>query len=79
MKLVPTLLCDFYKISHRQQYPQGTEIVYSTWTPRSGKHANGITEVVAFGFQGVLKEILRYSIMDFSTSQNLKLLQNIVE
>lgn len=57
MKLIPTLLCDFYKISHRQQYPQGTEVVYSTWTPRSGKHANGITEVVAFGFQGVLKEI----------------------
>ena len=27
-----TLLCDFYKISHREQYPAGTEKVYSTWT-----------------------------------------------
>lgn len=30
-----TLLCDFYKVSHREQYPIGTEKVYSTWTPRS--------------------------------------------
>lgn len=26
-----TLMCDFYKISHRAQYPVDTEVVYSTW------------------------------------------------
>lgn len=56
--LIPTLLCDFYKVSHREQYPDNTEIVYSTWTPRSGKYSNGIDEVVVFGFQGFIKEYL---------------------
>ena len=56
--LVPTLLCDFYKVNHREQYPENTEIVYSTWTPRSGKHAPHIKHVTAFGFQGFIKEFL---------------------
>lgn len=56
--LIPTLLCDFYKVSHREQYPDKTEVVYSTWTPRSGKYAPNINEVVAFGFQGFIKEFL---------------------
>jgi len=58
MKLIPTLLCDFYKVSHREQYPAGTEVVYSTWTPRSGKHSSDIKKVTAFGFQGFVKEFL---------------------
>ena len=32
---IPTLLCDFYKVSHKAQYPQGTQFIYSTLTPRS--------------------------------------------
>jgi len=56
--LIPTLLCDFYKVSHREQYPAGTEVVYSTWVPRSGKHAPNIKHVVAFGFQGFIKEFM---------------------
>lgn len=65
MKLIPTLLCDFYKIGHRVQYPEGTEVVYSTWTPRSGKHSNGLEKVVAFGFQGVLQEIRELFASEF--------------
>jgi nicotinamide phosphoribosyltransferase len=53
----PTLLADFYKISHREQYPEGTEMIYSTWTPRTSRK-EGITEVVAFGFQSFIKEYL---------------------
>lgn len=52
------LLCDFYKVSHREQYPQGTEKVYSTWTPRSNKHCPQVDGVVAVGFQGFIKEYL---------------------
>ena len=56
--LIPTLMCDFYKVSHREQYPAGTEIVYSTWTPRSGKLLPNVKKVVAFGMQGFVKEFL---------------------
>lgn len=56
--LIPTLLCDFYKVSHREQYPDNTEVVYSTWTPRSGRHLPNVKEVVSFGFQGFIKEYM---------------------
>jgi nicotinamide phosphoribosyltransferase len=52
-----TLLCDFYKVSHRDQYPEGTEKVYSTWTPRTSR-IEEIDSVVAFGFQGFIKKYL---------------------
>lgn len=29
------LLTDGYKLDHRRQYPEGTQYVYSNWTPRS--------------------------------------------
>lgn len=51
------LLADFYKLSHRSQYPQGTETVYSTWIPRESRVA-GVTEVVQFGVQGFVLEYL---------------------
>ena len=58
MKTLSTmLLCDFYKISHREQYPDLTEVVYSTWTPRASR-MNGVNEVVAFGFQAFVKNYL---------------------
>lgn len=52
-----TLLCDFYKVSHREQYPAGTEKIYSTWTPRDSRFPD-ITKVVAFGFQAFIQEYL---------------------
>lgn len=52
-----TLLCDFYKVSHREQYPTGTQKIYSTWTPRSSRIPT-IDKVVAFGFQAFIKEYL---------------------
>src|SRR5258708_6182413 len=53
----PMLLCDFYKISHREQYPEKTEIVYSTWTPRASRIPD-IGGVVAFGFQAFIAKYL---------------------
>ena len=52
------LLCDFYKLSHREQYPDKTEVVYSTWTPRSNKYFPLANKVIAFGFQGFIKKYL---------------------
>lgn len=51
------LLCDFYKIAHRAMYPQGTETVYSTWTPRASR-MKGVDEVVVFGQQAFVKNYL---------------------
>lgn len=52
-----TLLADFYKLCHRRQYPEGTEHVYSTWTPRTSR-LDGVNEVVVFGIQVFLKKYL---------------------
>lgn len=54
--IVPTL-CDFYKIAHRAMYPEGTQVVYSTWTPRTSR-IKGVDNVVAFGTQAFIKEYL---------------------
>lgn len=54
---VATLLCDFYKVSHKNLYPAGMESCYSTWTPRQSL-VEGVNRVVAFGFQKFIKEYL---------------------
>lgn len=51
------LLCDFYKLSHKSMYPKGTELVYSTWTPRASRLDN-INEIVVFGQQAFIKDFL---------------------
>jgi nicotinamide phosphoribosyltransferase len=57
VRQIPTLLCDFYKISHREQYPEKTEMVYSTWIPRSGAHLPRVEKVVCFGILGFVLEL----------------------
>lgn len=52
------LSADFYKLSHRAQYPEKTEVVYSTWTPRSNKFAPYSNEVIFFGLQYFMQEYL---------------------
>lgn len=54
----PTLLADFYKLSHREQFPQGTEKVYSVMTPRSNKYFPQSDKVVVFGIQAFIKKYL---------------------
>lgn len=60
-KFNPTHFIDFYKTGHRIQYPEGTELVVSNFTPRSGKHANvpNKDEVVFFGLQYFLTDYLQ--------------------
>lgn len=55
--LNPMLLADFYKLSHRLMYPEGTQSVYSTWTPRTSRIAE-IDEVVVFGIRAFIQEYL---------------------
>lgn len=37
-RISPIFAIDGYKLGHRVQYPEGTEQVYSNFTPRSNKH-----------------------------------------
>jgi nicotinamide phosphoribosyltransferase len=57
----PLLLTDGYKVDHRRQYPDGTTLVYSNWTPRKSRIEN-VEEVVFFGLQYFIK---KYIIHDF--------------
>ena len=51
------LLTDGYKLDHRRQYPEGTEYVYSNWTPRSNYYLPEADGAVVFGIQYMLKHI----------------------
>lgn len=54
MRINPLLLTDGYKTGHHMQYPNGTRLVYSNFTPRSLKHApKHCNEIVSFGQQMV--------------------------
>lgn len=59
----PLLLTDGYKVDHRRQYPTGTTLVYSNWTPRKSR-LQGVNEVVFFGLQYFIK---KYILEDFET------------
>jgi nicotinamide phosphoribosyltransferase len=57
----PLACTDFYKIGHINQYPKGTEMVYSNMTARSSKHADTIYDgkfVINFGLQYVIEKFL---------------------
>lgn len=53
----PLLLCDYYKVGHKFQYPEGTSFVYSNFTPRKSR-IREIDKIVFFGLQGFIKEYL---------------------
>lgn len=45
---------DGYKLDHRSQYPEGTEMVFANWTPRKSRIV-GIDKVILAGLQFVIK------------------------
>jgi nicotinamide phosphoribosyltransferase len=53
---------DFYKVSHVNQYPKGTELIYSNFTPRSGRLSNipGSKGIYFIGLQYfIIKHLIR--------------------
>lgn len=53
------LLTDGYKLDHRRQYPEGTQYVYSNWTPRSNAYFPEAEDgAVVFGVQYFIKKYL---------------------
>lgn len=57
MKIWPLNCIDFYKADHRRQYPEGTTLVYSNFTPRASRIPD-INKVIFFGLQYFVKEYL---------------------
>lgn len=73
--LNPLLTTDFYKISHKNCYPEGMSYLYSTWTARKSLKAD-FDSVVFFGIQYVIKT----KIIDFFNSNFFNLpLSEVVE
>lgn len=58
MKLNPLTACDFYKVGHREQYPQGTTEVYSNFTPRSDALSKTKDGIVFVGLSGFIQWFL---------------------
>ena len=56
-RVIDTLLAtDAYKLDHRRQYPEGTEVVFSNLTAR-GTRIPGVDVTVFFGLQALLTQI----------------------
>ncbi len=68
---------DFYKIDHISQYPEGSNKVYSNFTPRSARLFNGSSmydnKIVNFGIQATIKDYLidEFNRDFFNVSKNL--------
>ena len=60
MKVLPSILIDFYKSGHIFQYPKDTTLVYTNNCPRSGHHfpVKGVDKVLFVGLQGIIKWLL---------------------
>lgn len=58
------VLCtDSYKLGHGRMYPEGSEIVYSNFTPRSTKHSPIPSEyddgkIVVYGYQSTIMQLV---------------------
>ena len=60
-KINPMIATDSYKLGHKDMYPEGTTMVYSNMTPRSGKLLRKVVpasiyddKMVHYGLQGLL-------------------------
>lgn len=51
VRQISMILSDCYKFAHRALYPEGTEIVYSTLTPRANSYFPYSDKMVSFGYE----------------------------
>ncbi|WP_166839637.1 nicotinate phosphoribosyltransferase [Rheinheimera pleomorphica] len=57
MKLNPVIAIDGYKVDHRRQYPDGTQLIFSNLTAR-GTRRTYTDKMVFFGLQYFIKDFL---------------------
>jgi len=70
MKINPLHLIDAYKYDHRRQYPEGTQLVFSNFTPRNSR-IPGVDKITFFGLQYYLKQYLIHTWNEGFFTQNL--------
>lgn len=83
MYAINPLLCkDFYKVGHIDQYPEGTELIFSNFTPRKSL-INGINHSVFFGINYFIKNYLddinhriKHNNGDLTSKQYQKFINN---
>lgn len=61
-KTKPLTTTDSYKLAHARMYPDGTQYIYSNFTPRNNSHLNvpaafKTNKIVFFGLQGVIQHM----------------------
>jgi nicotinamide phosphoribosyltransferase len=66
---------DFYKSGHGPQYPEGTEYVYSGWTPRSTKYAQ-TDKITVFGNQSM---VLKFLVAEFNSTFFAQPLEKVIK
>lgn len=59
---------DFYKVGHVHQYPEGTELIFSNFTPRKSK-IDGVNHSVFFGLKYFIEKYL-IECMNSSKKEN---------
>lgn len=60
--MLTTLLCDYYKLGHVDQYPPGISRIWTNWTPRYTKRPgvdSATHRVTHFGLQYFIKDYLQ--------------------
>lgn len=57
--LLTLLGTDGYKLGHREQYPKGTEIIFSNFTPRGSSHPIIKEQITVFGLDYVIDLLKR--------------------
>ena len=81
MKINSMFLADGYKVGHYNMYQDGTEVVYSNFTPRSNKYApkgnNG--KILNFGHQYAIRFIVEHFNENFFNIEKEVVLKDIKE
>ena len=81
MKINSMFLADGYKVGHYNMYQDGTEVVYSNFTPRSNKYApkgnNG--KILNFGHQYAIRFIVEHFNKNFFNIEKEVVLKDIKE
>jgi nicotinamide phosphoribosyltransferase len=64
MYLKTIFLKDFYKVNHYEQYPKGTELIFTNFTPRKSLMRN-VNYSIFFGLTYFIKEYLQNRFYNF--------------
>lgn len=67
----PIFYKDFYKVGHIDQYPPGTTMIYSNFTPRKSRMP-GVNYSIFFGLQAFIQEILIQKFSDEFFNQDIE-------